>query len=160
MFYGGHEQPQYCGREIANQGLHDNVLLKAFGHRQYCLPHIQKIMTKLNEYLSIIQYLKLNDATNTLISLDQIITSNISPDEKQTQVENLIEELENKISDLELQYVLFHRINYMLLDRDILKVLFKYNKNKSIYLVDCLIKNDDDYSCDLVDEEFRYVLRR
>ncbi len=50
-------------------------------------------MTKLNEYLSIIQYLKLNDATNTLISLDQIITSNISPDEKQTQVEKLIEEV-------------------------------------------------------------------
>ena len=69
------------------------MLLKAFGHRQYCLPHIQKIMTKLNEYLSIIQYLKLNDATNTLISLDQIINSNISPDEKQTQVENLIEEV-------------------------------------------------------------------
>ena len=59
-------------------------------------------MTKLNEYLSIIQYLKLNDATNTLISLDQIITSNISPDEKQTQVENLIEELENKITDFQV----------------------------------------------------------
>ena len=66
----------------------------------------------------------------------------------------------NKISALELQYVLFHRINYMLLDKDILKVLFKYNRNKSIYLVDGLSKNDDDYSFDLVDEECRYVLRR
>ena len=53
----------------------------------------------------------------------------------------------NKISDLELQYILYHIINYMLLD-------------KSIYLVDCLNKNDDDYSFDLVDEECRYVLRR
>ena len=48
----------------------------------------------------------------------------------------------------------------MLLDKYILKVLFKYNKNKSIYLVDCLSKNDNDYSFDLVDEECRYVLRR
>lgn len=48
----------------------------------------------------------------------------------------------------------------MLLDKDILKVLFKYNRNKSIYLVDGLSNNDDDYSFDLVDEESRYVLRR
>ena len=34
------------------------------------------------------------------------------------------------------------------------------SKNKSIYLVDSLSKNDDDYSFDLVDEECRYVLRR
>lgn len=66
----------------------------------------------------------------------------------------------NKISALELQYILFHRINYMLLDKDILKVLFKYNRNKSIYLVDGLSKNENDYSFDLVDEECKYVLRR
>lgn len=66
----------------------------------------------------------------------------------------------NKISALELQYILFHRINYMLLDKDILKVLFKYNRNKNIYLVDNLSKNDNDYSFDLVDEECKYVLRR
>ena len=66
----------------------------------------------------------------------------------------------NKISALELQYILFHRINYMLLDKDIRKVLLKYNRNKSIYLVDGLSKNENDYSFDLVDEECKYVLRR
>ena len=66
----------------------------------------------------------------------------------------------NIINGLELQYILLHRINYMLLDKDILKVLFKYNRNKNVYLSDSLSKNDNDYSFDLIDEEYRYILRR
>ena len=53
-------------------------------------------MDRINEYLSIVQYLKLNDLTDALIQIDSIINSMANQADEQSQLEKLIEEVFNE----------------------------------------------------------------